>query len=55
MALRYKVLGLDDKPLKNDAGKERVFDTEAEAAAVRDEELGRRVMFCDDEGKIVGR
>lgn len=55
MALRYKVLGTDDQPLKNDAGEDRVFDSEAEAATVRDEELGRRVMFCDEEGKILGR
>lgn len=53
MAIRYKVLGTDDRPLKNDAGKERVFETEAAAMAVRDEELGRRVVFCLPDGRYV--
>lgn len=54
MPLRYKVLDTDDRPLKNEEGGDLIYDTEAEAAAVRDKVLGRRVVFCDDEGKILG-
>lgn len=55
MALRYKVLDPSDRPLKNERGAEIVYETEEEAAAARDLELGRRVVFCDEEGKILGR